>query len=76
VFFQLLRTHTIEGMFCDPLHGGNAGLIGWQLIGYPGPVMSYREEIDKYHGLPYRPKPVSLSQVIGRQVKGWEEESD
>jgi gluconate 2-dehydrogenase gamma chain len=75
MFFQLLRTHTIEGMFCDPLHGGNAGLIGWQLIGYPGPVMSYREEIDKYHGLPYRPKPKSLSQVIGRQVKGWEEET-
>ena len=34
-FFQLLRTHTIEGMFSDPMHGGNAGLIGWQLIGYP-----------------------------------------
>src|SRR5438094_2891062 len=30
-FFQLLRQHTIEGMFCDPMHGGNAGLIGWQL---------------------------------------------
>src|SRR5205809_607357 len=74
-FFGLLRTHTIEGMFCDPLHGGNAGLIGWQLIGYPGPVMSYREDIDKYHGLPYKRKPVSLSQVTGRPVKGWEEET-
>ena len=30
--------HTIEGMFSDPMHGGNAGLIGWQLIGYPGPA--------------------------------------
>jgi gluconate 2-dehydrogenase gamma chain len=75
-FFQLLRTHTIEGMFCDPMHGGNAGLIGWQLIGYPGPVMSYRDAIDKYHGMPYRPKPVSLSQVVGRPVKGMEEEPD
>ena len=28
-FFQLLRQHIIEGMFCDPMHGGNAGLIGW-----------------------------------------------
>jgi len=27
-FFRLLRTHTLEGMFSDPLHGGNAGLIG------------------------------------------------
>jgi gluconate 2-dehydrogenase gamma chain len=75
-FFQMLRSHTIEGMFCDPMHGGNAGLIGWQLIGFPGPRMSYREEIDKYHGMPYRPKPVSLQQVVGHPVHGWEEEKD
>jgi gluconate 2-dehydrogenase gamma chain len=74
-FFQMLRSHTIEGMFCDPMHGGNAGLIGWQLIGFPGPRMSYREEIDKFHGLPYRPKPVSLQQVVGHPVRGWEEET-
>jgi gluconate 2-dehydrogenase gamma chain len=75
-FFQMLRSHTLEGMFCDPMHGGNAGLIGWQLIGFPGPRMSYREDIDKYHGMPYRPKPVSLQQVVGHPVKGWEEEKD
>jgi gluconate 2-dehydrogenase gamma chain len=73
-FFRLLRTHTIEGMFSDPLHGGNAGLIGWQLIGYPGPLMSYRDEIDKYHGMPYTVKPKSLEQVTGRKVKGLEQE--
>jgi gluconate 2-dehydrogenase gamma chain len=75
-FFQMLRTHTVEGMFCDPMHGGNAGLIGWQLIGFPGPRMSYRDEIDQYHGMPYRPKPVGLQQVVGHPVKGWEEEKD
>ena len=74
MFFRMLRTHTIEGMLCDPLHGGNAGLIGWQLVGYPGPLMSYREEIDKHHGLPFRSKPKSLEQIVGRRVLGWEEE--
>ena len=73
-FFQLLHTHTVEGMFCDPLHGGNAGLIGWQLIGFPGPVMSYRDEIDKYYGKPYRPAPRSLEQILGHSVKGIEDE--
>jgi gluconate 2-dehydrogenase gamma chain len=73
-FFQLLRSHTIEGMFSDPMHGGNAGLIGWQLIGFPGPQMSYRDEIDKHFGMPYRPKPVSLQQVVGHPVHGWEDE--
>jgi gluconate 2-dehydrogenase gamma chain len=75
VFFQMLRTHTIEGMFCDPLHGGNAGMIGWQLIGYPGPLMSFREDIEKFRGVPFRRKPVSLAQVVGHPVKGWEEEN-
>jgi gluconate 2-dehydrogenase gamma chain len=76
MFFRLLRQHTIEGMFSDPMHGGNAGLIGWQLIGYPGPVMSYRNEIDKDYGRPLRRKPVSLAQVVGRPVSGWEEEKE
>jgi len=75
-FFQLLRTHTIEGMFCDPMHGGNAGLIGWQLIGFPGPQMSYRSEIDKHHGQPWRPKPASLRQIMGRNGQPWEDEKD
>lgn len=76
MFFRLLRQHTIEGMFSDPMHGGNAGLIGWQLIGYPGPLMSYRDEIDKSPGQPFRRKPVSLAQVVGRPVSGWEDEKD
>ena len=35
-FFALVRTHTIQGTFCDPAYGGNAGFVGWDLIGYPG----------------------------------------
>lgn len=75
MFFRMLRTHTIEGMFSDPMHGGNSGLIGWQLIGYPGPLMSYRDAIDQNYEEPFQTKkPVSLEQVLGYAVKGWEEE--
>jgi gluconate 2-dehydrogenase gamma chain len=35
-FFNLLRTHTIEGMFSDPYYGGNANFAGWDLLSYPG----------------------------------------
>ena len=35
-FFNLLRTHAIQGTFCDPYYGGNADFVGWDLIGYPG----------------------------------------
>jgi gluconate 2-dehydrogenase gamma chain len=35
-FFGLVRGHTLQGMFGDPYYGGNAGFVGWDLIGYPG----------------------------------------
>ena len=73
-FFQLLRAHTIEGMFSDPMHGGNAGLIGWQLIGYPGPRMSYQQDVEQHFGSKFRPKPASLEQITGRRPNPWEDE--
>jgi gluconate 2-dehydrogenase gamma chain len=36
-FFRLVLTHAMEGMFGDPVYGGNADKLGWALIGYPGP---------------------------------------
>ena len=35
-FFGLVRGHTLQGTFCDPIYGGNANFAGWDLIGYPG----------------------------------------
>ena len=35
-FFNLIRTHAIQGTFSDPYYGGNENFIGWDLIGYPG----------------------------------------
>ena len=35
-FFNTVRTHTMEGMFADPLYGGNRDFAGWRLVGFPG----------------------------------------
>ena len=35
-FFTLVRSHTMQGTFGDPFYGGNAGFVGWDLLGYPG----------------------------------------
>jgi gluconate 2-dehydrogenase gamma chain len=35
-FFNTLRTHTMEGLFADPIYGGNKDLAGWRLVGFPG----------------------------------------
>jgi gluconate 2-dehydrogenase gamma chain len=73
-FFAVLRQNTIEGMFCDPMHGGNADMVGWQLVGFPGPRMSNYEDVDKHYGEAFRPKLVSLEKVLGRKVPVIEDE--
>ena len=72
--FALLRENTIEGMFCDPIHGGNVDMVGWQLVGFPGPRMSNHDDLTKHFGEAFRPKPISLEQSIGRKVRTSEDE--
>jgi hypothetical protein len=40
-FFNTLRTHTMEGMFADPIYGGNKNFAGWELVGFPGAQLFY-----------------------------------
>jgi gluconate 2-dehydrogenase gamma chain len=35
-FFNTVRSHTMEGMFADPIYGGNRDFAGWRLVGFPG----------------------------------------
>ena len=43
-FFNLVRSHTIQGTFCDPYYGGNADFVGWDLLGYPGQRLVVTED--------------------------------
>lgn len=60
-FFAMLRNHTIEGMFSDPLYGGNRNMAGWRLIGYPGARGFYtaQELVDES----FTAEPVSLADM-------------
>ena len=35
-FFNMVKSHTWQGMFGDPHYGGNQNFAGWDLINYPG----------------------------------------
>jgi gluconate 2-dehydrogenase gamma chain len=35
--FEMIRTHTLQGMFGDPSYGGNTNFVGWRLVRFPGP---------------------------------------
>ena len=39
--FNTLRTHIMEGMFSDPIYGGNRDFVGWKLVGFPGAQRLY-----------------------------------
>lgn len=60
ILFQALLDATIEGYFCDPIHGGNAGMAGWRLVGFPGAYASFAQDIER-HGAVWRGEPVSIA---------------
>ncbi len=37
----IIREHTVEGYFCDPVYGGNRDAVGWRLVGFPGAQWGY-----------------------------------
>nr|WP_269135816.1 gluconate 2-dehydrogenase subunit 3 family protein [Sporosarcina cyprini] len=45
-FFNLLRSCTLEGAYCDPVYGGNKDMMGWKMKEYPGPRASYAAQVD------------------------------
>jgi gluconate 2-dehydrogenase gamma chain len=61
-FFTQLRNDTIEGMFSDPLYGGNLDMVGWKLIGYPGAQRNYTPEDMKNPD--FQREPQSLAQLM------------
>jgi gluconate 2-dehydrogenase gamma chain len=43
-FFRIVREHTIQGFFGDPVYGGNRDTVGWKLVGFPGAQWGYTPE--------------------------------
>lgn len=58
-FFKILLENTKEGMFSDPIYGGNKDMAAWKMIGFPGARYDYRDWVDK-HGQRYDLPPVGL----------------
>ncbi len=50
-FFNLVRTHTVTGFFASPVHGGNYGKAGWELIGYDD-ALDHTPPFGYYDALP------------------------
>jgi len=58
-FFTLLLQNVREGMFSDPLYGGNRDLAAWKMIGFPGAHYDYRD-FAGHHGEKVPLDPIGL----------------
>lgn len=63
-FFTMIRNDTIEGMFSDPMYGGNRDMAGWKLIGYPGARGFYTGP--EIQNKSFTAAPVSLADMISK----------
>lgn len=69
LLFSTLLQNTVEGYFSDPAYGGNKGMAGWKLLGFPGAYAAYADWVDQ-HNLPFRLPPISMSQVVPHDMPG------
>jgi gluconate 2-dehydrogenase gamma chain len=60
VFWTTLYQTVIEGIYSDPMYGGNRNKAGWAIIGFPGVIAVHRDHIEKYRGKPFPTKSVSI----------------
>ncbi len=62
-FWTVLYQTVMEGMFSDPIYGGNRDKAGWKMIGFPGAIAVYREQIEKYRDKPFPGKFFGISDM-------------
>jgi gluconate 2-dehydrogenase gamma chain len=67
VFFETLLANTIEGLFADPVYGGNRDMVGWRMVGFPGAYAQYVDVVELYN-LPYTRPPISIGESGARQA--------
>jgi gluconate 2-dehydrogenase gamma chain len=45
-FFSMILSHTMQGFYGDPRHGGNRGRVSWQMLDLPYPPIRGRLHYD------------------------------
>lgn len=65
-FFAMLIEDTRQGMFSDPVHGGNANFGGWDLMGYPGIKLNWTEKDQQINAKP-TPEHISVAKYQNQE---------
>lgn len=63
LFWTTLYQTVMQGMFSDPIYGGNRDKAGWKLIGFPGVIAVHRENVEKYRDRKFPADPVGIADM-------------
>lgn len=63
-FFTMLYDNVMEGMFADPIYGGNKDKVSWKMLGFPGVLANNAENAKKYNkGQLFPANPVGIQDL-------------
>jgi gluconate 2-dehydrogenase gamma chain len=63
-FFAVLYQNVMEGLFADPIYGGNKDKAGWKMLGFPGVMANNAENVKKYSdGKRFSADPISIADM-------------
>jgi gluconate 2-dehydrogenase gamma chain len=62
-FWTVLYQTVMEGMFSDPIYGGNRNKAGWKMIGFPGAIAVNRENVAKYRDKAFPTDPMGIADL-------------
>ncbi len=63
VFWTTVYQTVMEGMFSDPIYGGNRDKAGWRMLGFPGVIAVHRENVEKFRDKEFPADPVSIADM-------------
>ena len=63
VFWATLYQTVVEGIYSDPIYGGNRNKAGWAIIGFPGVIAVHRDHVETYRGKPFPNKPLGIADM-------------
>ena len=62
-FFDMLYENVMQGLFADPLYGGNRDKAGWKMLGFPGIIAEHYQDVEKYRDRRYSANVVSIGDM-------------
>lgn len=62
-FFDEMYQNVMQGMFGDPIYGGNRDKASWRMIGFPGVIATNQKNVATYKNKKFSVEPLSIADI-------------